>query len=100
METIELTDFLSDMGVTFQNDTEITDYFYQIESTNNDQPYEYITDVEQRGDGQGYETFFVFKRKSDGKYFSYYIYDGVIEQCTLTECNKEVRTVWDFECKY
>lgn len=74
--------------------------FYDFENSCDDDekfPYKYIDGVEKRGDGSGYYMNFIFMRKSDGKYFYYTSYDGRVENDTLRETSKEVRTVWDFE---
>jgi hypothetical protein len=108
---ISLSKFFTDMGISIHTSDhdEVRDFFYDIEQDLEwikkthllpDMPYVYETQVEQRGDGSGYETFFVFCRKLDGKFFTYYIYDGRIEEKYLAECSKKVVTKWDFECQY
>ena len=119
-ETIPLDDFLNDakeVGLLgrkkdIHDDGVIRSFFYDIcdpedaeyagrpLATGESFPYDFVEDFEQRGDGQGYETFYVFKRKSDGKTFSYYIYDGRIEEHELSECWKKKNGGWNFECKY
>ena len=62
-----------------------------------DFPYEYIDSLEKRGDGSGYYMNFIFKRNSDDKFFYYTSYDGRLEEDTLRETSKVVKTTWDFE---
>lgn len=107
-ETIKLEEFLMDVNEAFPNlkkkpnsDDGLIDLFeYFPKQIPKAFPYTFEEEVSQRGDGSGYESFYVFKRKSDGKYFTYYIYDGRIEENVLTEATKQVKTTWDFECRY
>ena len=60
-------------------------------------PYEYVDSIEKRGDGDGYYNHLIFKRKSDDKFFYYCSYDGRLEEKSLEETKKIVKTTWDFE---
>jgi len=107
-ETIKLVDFIKDVNdhsnivVNSNKKKQVLDFFEVVDSIVFDKEflYTYEDEFEQRGDGSGYETFYIFSRNSDGKYFTYYIYDGMIEMNELEEATKTVKTVWDFECSY
>ena len=77
----------------------ILDVLYDLTTTDIPEifPYEYVDSIEKRGDGDGYYMNFIFKRKSDGKFFYYTSYDGRIEENTLSETIRVVKTTWDFE---